>query len=152
MDAEAFAEHLAEAGHTVHVPDLFEGRVFVDLGDGLDYAEQVGFGTIAERAADGSDEHYAQLAAVASVTQLRFAIKLAPTPHPEGEGERDPEIDEVLEAALIALDGFLASCPQDMRMYTDEAIEAATRYLKYDPNLAQDEDDDEDDDDMPSDE
>ncbi|XVS63085.1 dienelactone hydrolase family protein [Actinosynnema sp. CA-299493] len=46
---EAFAEHLAEAGHTVHVPDLFEGRVFVDLGDGLDYAEQVGFGTIAER-------------------------------------------------------------------------------------------------------
>jgi len=35
-------------------------------------------------------------------------------------------------------------------MYTNEAIEAATRYLKYDPNLAQD--DDEDDDDMPSDE
>ncbi|KAI4960658.1 hypothetical protein J4E86_002283 [Alternaria arbusti] len=69
----------------------------------------------------------------------------------DDEGERDPEIDEVLEAALIALDGFLASCPQDMRMYTDETIEAATRYLKYDPNLAQDEDD-EDDDDMPSDE
>lgn len=68
----------------------------------------------------------------------------------DDEGERDPEIDEVLEAALIALDGFLASCSQDMRMYTDEAIEAATRYLKYDPNLAQD--DDEDDDDMPSDE
>ncbi|KAH6857969.1 armadillo-type protein [Alternaria alternata] len=68
----------------------------------------------------------------------------------DDEGERDPEIDEVLEAALIALDGFLASCSQDMRMYTDEAIEAATRYLKYDPNLAQE--DDEDDDDMPSDE
>ncbi|CAN9256472.1 unnamed protein product [Alternaria alternata] len=68
----------------------------------------------------------------------------------DDEGERDPEIDEVLEAALIALDGFLASCSQDMRMYTNEAIEAATRYLKYDPNLAQD--DDEDDDDMPSDE
>lgn len=70
----------------------------------------------------------------------------------DDEGERDPEIDEVLEAALIALDGFLASCSQDMRMYTDETIEAATRYLKYDPNLAQDDDDDEDDDDMPSDE
>ncbi|KAH6875776.1 armadillo-type protein [Alternaria rosae] len=68
----------------------------------------------------------------------------------DDEGERDPEIDEVLEAALIALDGFLASCSQDMRMYTDETIEAATRYLKYDPNLAQDDDDD--DDDMPSDE
>ncbi|CAO2655263.1 Nn.00g103270.m01.CDS01 [Neocucurbitaria sp. VM-36] len=68
----------------------------------------------------------------------------------DDEGERDPEIDEVLEAALIALEGFLASCSQDMRMYTDETIDAATRYLKYDPNLAQD--DDEDDDDMASDE
>jgi cullin-associated NEDD8-dissociated protein 1 len=68
----------------------------------------------------------------------------------DDEGERDPEIDEVLEAALIALESFLASCAQDMRMYTDESIEASTRYLKYDPNLAQD--DDEDDDDMPSDE
>lgn len=67
----------------------------------------------------------------------------------DDEGERDPEIDEVLEAALIALDGFLASCSNDMRAYTEETIEAATRYLKYDPNLAQD---DEDDDDMPSDE
>ncbi|KAI8932055.1 hypothetical protein NX059_010944 [Plenodomus lindquistii] len=68
----------------------------------------------------------------------------------DDEGERDPEIDEVLEAALIALDSFLASCSQDMRMYTDESIEAATRYIKYDPNLAQD-DDDEDNDDMSSD-
>jgi cullin-associated NEDD8-dissociated protein 1 len=60
----------------------------------------------------------------------------------DDEGERDPEIDEVLEAALIALESFLASCSQDMRMYTDETIDAATRYLKYDPNLAQDEEDD----------
>ncbi|OAL46546.1 TIP120-domain-containing protein [Pyrenochaeta sp. DS3sAY3a] len=59
----------------------------------------------------------------------------------DDEGERDPEIDEVLEAALIALEGFLASCPQDMRMYTDETIDGATRFLKYDPNLAQDDDD-----------
>ena len=57
----------------------------------------------------------------------------------DDEGERDPEIDEVLEAALIALESFLASCPQDMRMYTNETITAATRFLKYDPNLAQDE-------------
>ncbi|KAH9877830.1 hypothetical protein J1614_003047 [Plenodomus biglobosus] len=74
----------------------------------------------------------------------------------DDEGERDPEIDEVLEAALIALDSFLASCSQDMRMYTDETIDAATRYIKYDPNLAQEDDDDDDennkdDDDMGSD-
>jgi cullin-associated NEDD8-dissociated protein 1 len=60
----------------------------------------------------------------------------------DDDAERDPEIDEVLEAALIALEGFLSACPQDMRMYTDETIESATRYLKYDPNLAQDDDDD----------
>lgn len=59
----------------------------------------------------------------------------------DDEGERDPEIDEVLEAALIALESFLASCSQDMRMYTNETIDAATRYLKYDPNLAEDDDD-----------
>ncbi|KAH3999588.1 hypothetical protein HBI56_087180 [Parastagonospora nodorum] len=63
----------------------------------------------------------------------------------DDEGERDPEIDEVLEAALIALEGFLASCSQDMRMYTDETIDAATRYLKYDPNALNEDDDEEDD-------
>ncbi|KAF2468879.1 TIP120-domain-containing protein [Lindgomyces ingoldianus] len=65
----------------------------------------------------------------------------------DDEGERDPEIDEVREAALIALEGFLASCAQDMRIYTDECIDAATRFLKHDPNLAQDDDDDAMDDD-----
>lgn len=37
-------------------------------------------GTIAERAADGSDAHYAQLAERATVNQLRTAIKLEPRP------------------------------------------------------------------------
>lgn len=59
----------------------------------------------------------------------------------DDEDERDPEIDEVLEAALIALEGFLGSCSQDMRPYTNETIEAGIRLLKYDPNLAQDDDD-----------
>lgn len=62
----------------------------------------------------------------------------------DDEAERDPEVDEVIEAALTALEGFLASCSQDMRMYTNETIEATTRLLKYDPNLAQDDDDDDD--------
>lgn len=44
-------------------------------------------GVIAERAADGSDEHYAQLAEVATVTQLRTAIKLEPRPEPQPQAE-----------------------------------------------------------------
>lgn len=39
-------------------------------------------GVIAERAGDGSDEHYAQFAGNATVTQLRTAIKLEPRPKP----------------------------------------------------------------------
>ncbi|OBJ79624.1 HNH endonuclease signature motif containing protein [Mycobacterium colombiense] len=39
-------------------------------------------GVIAARAANGSDEHYAELAAVATVNQLRTAVKLEPRPEP----------------------------------------------------------------------
>lgn len=44
-----FADRLTVAGHTVHMPDLYDGRVFDDLEEGLDYAREVGFGTISER-------------------------------------------------------------------------------------------------------
>ena len=53
---EAFADELRAAGHTVHAPDLFAGRRFADLGDGVAYAEQTGFGTIAERGARAATE------------------------------------------------------------------------------------------------
>ncbi|WP_264020564.1 HNH endonuclease signature motif containing protein [Mycolicibacterium setense] len=42
---------------------------------------------IAENAADGSDAHYAQLASVATVTQLRTAVKLEPRPQPDRQPE-----------------------------------------------------------------
>jgi len=40
-------------------------------------------GVIAGRAGEGSDAHYAQLAAVATVSQLRTAVNLEPRPDPE---------------------------------------------------------------------
>jgi Domain of unknown function (DUF222)/HNH endonuclease len=40
-------------------------------------------GVIAARGGQGSDEHYAQLAGVATVTQLRTAVKLEPRPEPD---------------------------------------------------------------------
>jgi dienelactone hydrolase len=46
---ETFADTLRQAGHTVHVPDLFEGRTFASLEDGMAHARQVGFGTLQER-------------------------------------------------------------------------------------------------------
>ncbi len=44
-------------------------------------------GVIADRAADGSDAHYAELAAVATVSQLRTAVKLEPRPDPDPRPE-----------------------------------------------------------------
>ena len=44
-----FAGTLRRAGHTVHVPDLYEGRVFSTLEDGIGYAQETGFDTIIER-------------------------------------------------------------------------------------------------------
>jgi len=52
----AFADELRRAGHTVHAPDLYDGRTFATLDEGLAYARQVGFREIIERggrAADG---------------------------------------------------------------------------------------------------
>jgi hypothetical protein len=48
-------------------------------------------GVIAGRAADGSDEHYAELASCATVDQLRTAVKLEPRPEPEPDADPDPE-------------------------------------------------------------
>lgn len=44
-----FAERLRSAGHQVTVPDLFEGKTFSSVEDGVGYAEQTGFDTIIER-------------------------------------------------------------------------------------------------------
>jgi len=44
-----FAGTLRRAGHTVHVPDLYEGRVFSTFEDGIGYAEETGIDTIIER-------------------------------------------------------------------------------------------------------
>lgn len=37
-----FAEALRDAGHTVHTPDLFDGRTFAQIEDGLAYSEELG--------------------------------------------------------------------------------------------------------------
>ena len=52
----AFADELRAAGHVVHAPDLYDGKTFTDLDDGVGYAKEIGFGTLRERgllAADG---------------------------------------------------------------------------------------------------
>src|SRR6185312_7969803 len=45
----AFADELRAAGHVVHAPDLYDGKTFTDLDEGVGYAREVGFETIGER-------------------------------------------------------------------------------------------------------
>lgn len=54
----------------------------------------------------------------------------------DDEDGRDPQEDEVREAAMIALESFLASCSNDMQRYLDDCSDATLRFLKYDPNIA----------------
>ena len=46
---QSFAEELRQAGHTVHTPDLFDGRTFDTIEDGMAFAREAGFGALAER-------------------------------------------------------------------------------------------------------
>ena len=55
----SFADELRQAGHTVHTPDLFDGRTFDTIDEGMAFASQAGFATLADRgvaAAEGIPE------------------------------------------------------------------------------------------------
>jgi len=46
----AFADELRTAGHVVHTPDLYEGRTFTDVHEGVQHAgRELGFDTVRER-------------------------------------------------------------------------------------------------------
>ena len=45
----AFADELRQAGHTVHTPDLFDGRTFGSIDEGMAYVKEIGFGEVIER-------------------------------------------------------------------------------------------------------
>jgi dienelactone hydrolase len=53
----AFADRLRPAGHTVHVPDLFDGRVFGSIDEGLAHVRDTGgFENLIERGIRQADD------------------------------------------------------------------------------------------------
>lgn len=68
----AVADALRQAGHTVHTPDVYEGRTFTTLDEGLAHAREVGFGTLQERAVAAAD------ALPADVVYVGFSIGVMP--------------------------------------------------------------------------
>jgi dienelactone hydrolase len=57
----AFADELRAAGHTVHVPDLFDGRTFGSIDDGMAFINAQGFDALRARGVHTADDLPAQL-------------------------------------------------------------------------------------------
>jgi dienelactone hydrolase len=75
----AFADELRSAGHTVHVPDLFDGYTFRTLEEGLGYVGEVEFSTILDRGVRSADELPAELVYAGFSLGVLPAQKLAQT-------------------------------------------------------------------------
>ena len=52
----SFAEELRHAGHAVQTPDLFGGRTFDSIEDGLAFAREAGFDTLVERGVAAAED------------------------------------------------------------------------------------------------
>lgn len=50
QSVRAFADHMRNAGHVVHTPDLFDGEVFDDLDDGIRKRDALGIEALIGRA------------------------------------------------------------------------------------------------------
>ncbi len=74
-----FADLLREAGHSVHVPDLYDGRTFQTLEEGIGYAQEIGFGNVLERGVRAADELPAGLTYAGFSLGVMPAQKLAQT-------------------------------------------------------------------------
>ena len=58
----AFADDLRAAGHTVHTPDLFEGRTFGTIDEGVAHAaREIGFDVVIERGRRAAEDLPAEL-------------------------------------------------------------------------------------------
>ena len=75
----AFADELRRAGHTVHVPDMFEGRTFGTLEEGMSHVEELGFDQVTERGVRSVDGLPAELVYAGFSLGVLPAQKLAQT-------------------------------------------------------------------------
>ena len=75
----AFADELRRAGHTVHAPDLYDGRTFATLEEGLAYAEEVGFDEVTERGIQAAEALPTELVYAGFSLGLGPAQRLAQT-------------------------------------------------------------------------
>ena len=100
----AFADELRAAGHTVHTPDLYEGKTFDSLDDGVNHARDVGFGKLLEDGEGSAADLPADLVYAGFSLGVMPAQKLAQT-RPGAKGA-------LLIAAAIPTSEFGGSWPE----------------------------------------
>ena len=76
---QAFADDLRAAGHKVHTPDLFDGRTFQSIDEGLAYISEIGFDDMRERGVRIADELPSELVYAGFSFGVLPAQKLAQT-------------------------------------------------------------------------
>ena len=72
----AHADRLRAAGHTVHTPDLFDGRTFTDADEGVAHADAIGWRVLQE-AADAAVPAQGPVAVAGLSMGAVFATKIA---------------------------------------------------------------------------
>jgi dienelactone hydrolase len=75
----AFADALRTAGHTVHTPDLFDGRTFGSIDEGIAHAKELGFDNVLERGVRAADDLPADMVYAGMSLGEMAAQKLAQT-------------------------------------------------------------------------
>jgi len=75
----AFADDLRAAGHTVHTPDLFDGRTFGSIDEGMAFVREAGFDDLVERGVRAADDLPSELVYAGFSFGEMVAQKLAQT-------------------------------------------------------------------------
>lgn len=118
----AFAQALRDAGHTVTTPDLFEGRRFERVADGVAHAKKTGFGTLLERGVRAADAMPAALVYAGFSLGVLPAQKLAQT-RPGARGA-------LLLHACVPVDSFSPTWP--------DAVPVQVHAMEADPFFVDD--------------
>jgi dienelactone hydrolase len=102
----SFAESLRSAGHTVHAPDLFDGRTFATVQDGVAHARTLGFQALRDRGVAAAEGLTADLVYAGFSLGVMAAQRLAQT--------RDGARGAVLLDSAIPLGEFAPGWPADV--------------------------------------
>src|SRR5215207_7116487 len=122
----AFADELRQAGHAVHTPDLFDGRTFDTIEEGMAFAREAGFGALAERGVAAAEVIAPDAVYAGFSFGVMVAQQLAQT--------RPGALGAVLMSACLPASEFRGAWPEglpvqvhgkDADPFFDEDLEAA---------------------------